>query len=141
MDRSDRLIVLAVMIAIAAWRLARYLRLGMSKRRPSLGIAGGVIPPSSDIGATTNLTSGSPDRSAPPLLLFVSVAVTVAIWCVGNFLIWIALFQLPFLRNLPPILLGIAWVFANFYLIPFARHSGKRCAERIGIARAGGRAQ
>jgi hypothetical protein len=48
MQRSDRLILLLALLAFAVWRLVRYMRLGMGKRRPSLGIAGGWVPPPSE---------------------------------------------------------------------------------------------
>ena len=86
------------MIAIAMWRLARYVRLGMATRRPALGIAGGVFPPSSAADVTATSAPGGRDRS-DPLLVRIAAVVSVAIWIMGNLLFWLALIQLPFLKN------------------------------------------
>ena len=50
MDKETRLALLVLLIVIAAWRFARYMRFGLSRsRRPtSLGVAGGVVPQDSD---------------------------------------------------------------------------------------------
>jgi hypothetical protein len=99
----------------------------MGKRRPSLGIAGGWFPTST--ATTPAPTTGSTDsKPKSPLLVRTVVALVVAaIWLIGNLLIWLFLLESPFLRNVPPVVLGVTGIFANFYLIPFARHMGERC--------------
>lgn len=56
--------------------------------------------------------------------------MAILIWVIGNGAIWGILFGAPFLKNAPPIPLGIVGVFANFYLIPWARGLGLRCQRR-----------
>ena len=140
MDRTDRLILLMLLVAFAALRLVRFLRLGLGKRHPALGIAGGWMPPSSEATAEVAPESSDSDRSSPFTIRLVDPLVTVAIWLAGNLVIWLALFEVPFLQTVPPALRGIVGIFANFYLIPFARHSGRRCRQRIEIARSQGQA-
>jgi hypothetical protein len=76
------------------------------------------------------------DPDSPLIIRMIDPVVAVGVWLIGNLLIWLALFELPFLRHVPPALLGITGIFANFYLIAFARHTGKRCRKRIEMARA-----
>lgn len=61
MDKETRLALLVLVVVIAAWRFARYMRFGLSKsRRPtSLGVAGGLVPQDSD------RPTGAQDSSAP----------------------------------------------------------------------------
>jgi hypothetical protein len=130
MGRLDRLILLLLVIALVAWRFARFMRLGMGKRRLSLGIAGGWFPTS---------TATTPAAPKSPLLVRTVVALVIAaIWLIGNLLIWLFLLESPFLRNVPPVVLGVTGIFANFYLIPFARHMGERCRQRFNGARVAG---
>jgi hypothetical protein len=131
MDRSDRLIILLVFVAVAAWRLVRFLRLGMSKPRSSLGEAGGWLPTNSESSLPKATASTSSDPKRGPIVRIIEPVVAVVTWLVGNFLIWISLFELPYLRSTPPALLGMAWIFANFYLIPLARRIGADCARHI----------
>ena len=56
MTRLDRRIVLAVLRAIAAGRVIRFVRLGMNKRGASLGVAGGGYAP----GSAPALDTASP---------------------------------------------------------------------------------
>jgi hypothetical protein len=136
--RLDRLILLLLVITLVAWRLARFMRLGMGKRRPSLGIAGGWFPTSNEtaVAATTGSTVSNP--KSPLLVRTVVALVIVAIWLIGNLLIWLFLLEPPLLRNVPPVVLGVTGIFANFYLIPFARHMGERCRRRFNGTRAAG---
>lgn len=61
----------------------------------------------------------------------VGVIVTVAIWLAANAVLWFSLFELPILKRVPPIPLGVVGIFANFYLIPFAQSMGRQCRRRI----------
>jgi hypothetical protein len=136
MDRSERLFLLLVFVAIAAWRLARFLRLGMGNTRSPLGLAGGWIPSRPESAVPAVSTSTGPDLADCLPIRMAGLFVSIAIWLAGNLLIWFALLQLPFLRDMPPALLGMAGIFANFYLIPFARQAGRRCSVRLKMARA-----
>jgi hypothetical protein len=138
-DRSDRLILLAVVVAFAVWRLVRFLRLGLAKRRSSLGIAGGWMPPSSEDNRAVQPESTNLNHSSSLASRIIELLVTTVTLLVGNLLIWLILFGWQFLKTMPPAVLGIAWIFANFYLVPFARRCGRRSRQRIEIAKAQGR--
>jgi len=57
-------------------------------------------------------------------------------WLGFNALLWYCLLELPPFKSLPPIPVGVAGIFANFYLIPLARKVGARSRRRIEEARA-----
>jgi hypothetical protein len=130
MGRSDRLILLLLLVVVAAWRLIRFFRLGIRKPRSSLGIAGGWLPPSSTpaLPASPLATKRSPD---PLWVRAITTSFIVLVWMIGNIGVWLALLKLPFLESAPPIVLGIAGVLANFYIIPFARAAGRHLTQRI----------
>jgi len=130
MGRIDRLILLLLVLVLVAWRFTRFMRLGMAKRRPSLGIAGGWFPPDSKTAATEAAGSTPSDRKRP-LIRVVVALVIIVIWLIGNLLIWLFLLESPFLKSVPPIVLGVVGIFANFYLIPFARRTGDRLGDRL----------
>lgn len=137
MDKETRLALLVLVVAIAAWRFARYMRFGLSRsRRPaSLGLAGGLVLQDSDRSPVT------PESLAPAqsslYARIVGLLVAVGLWLVINALLWYCLFELPLLKSLPPVPAGVAGIFANFYLIPLARRVGARSRRRIEEARAG----
>jgi hypothetical protein len=66
----------------------------------------------------------------------VGVLMAVALWLGINALLWYCLLELPPFKSLPPIPVGVAGIFANFYLIPLARRVGARSRQRIDEARA-----
>src|SRR5262245_8878414 len=127
MDRWSRLLLILAFVAIAIWRLVRYMRLGLAARRTTLGVAGGWFPPTAE--------QPSVDANAPPpdatqssfLTRQTELVVAVVAWLAANALIWFALFGLPLLENVPPVPRGVAGIFANFYVIPWAQNIGRRC--------------
>lgn len=137
MDKETRLALLVLVVAIAAWRFARYMRFGLSRsRRPtSLGVAGGLVPQDSD------RPTGAQDSSAPAqssiYARIVGVVVAVGLWLAINALLWYCLLELPPFKSLPPVPVGVAGIFTNFYLIPLARRVGARSRRRIEEVRAG----
>jgi len=137
MDKETRLALLVLVVAIAAWRFARYMRFGLSRsRRPtSLGVAGGLVPQDSDrpTGAQGSSAPAQSSLYAP----IVGVVVAVGLWLAINALLWYCLLELPPFKSLPPVPVGVAGIFANFYLIPLARRVGARSRRRIEEARAG----
>jgi len=127
--RIDRLIVALLLIALVIWRLIRYVRLGISGRPRALGLPGGVFLPSSGQAGADSESERPPSGRSPVRVRLIGASVSAVIWILGNLLIWTFLFGLPKLRDAPPVLLGVVGVFANFYLIPFARRTGSRCCE------------
>lgn len=139
MDKETRLALLILVIAIAAWRFARYMRFGLSRsRRPTnLGVAGGVVPQDADRTApVTDPGSSAPVQSCLYARI-VAVLVAVGLWLAVNALLWYCLLELPPFKRLSPVPVGVAGIFANFYLIPLARRVGARSRRRIDEARAG----
>lgn len=138
MDKETRLALLVLLIAIAAWRFVRYMRFGLSKttRPTNLGVAGGLVPQDAD--PTASITTLGPSASAQSLLYarIVGIAVAIGLWLAINALLWYCLFELPPFKNLPPIPLGVAGIFANFYIIPLARRVGVRSRRRLEEPRA-----
>jgi hypothetical protein len=75
------------LIAIAAWRLSRYLKLAMSARRSSLGVAGGWFPTSAG-PATLPADSAVPTAEKTPFYARAAeFVVAVVIWLTGNALV------------------------------------------------------
>jgi hypothetical protein len=130
MDRAIRLIVALLLIALVLWRLNRYIRLGVSGQRASLGAAGGLFPITPEASAAVG-DAVTPPAGRSTLARMTGVLVAVAIWLAANAVLWFGLLELPILKALPPIPLGIVGIFANFYLITFAQSVGRRCRTRI----------
>jgi hypothetical protein len=119
-DRVARLLLLLLILAIAGWRLVRYLKLAMGKRPVSVASGAGMIV---QTAAPTPDTAQPAPSSSPPsrLTLLAGILIGATFWVVTNLAIVLTLFGLPYLRDLPPIMLLVAIVLSNFYLIPRAR--------------------
>jgi hypothetical protein len=130
-DRPARLVMIFALIAIAAWRLSRYLKLAMSARRSSLGVAGGWFPtPASP--ASLPADSAVPTAEKTPFYARAAeFVVAVVIWLTGNALAGFCVLEVPPINSMPPVPIGIAWIFGNFYLIPWARNTARRCRRRF----------
>lgn len=141
MDKETRLALLLLLIVIAAWRFARYMRAGLSRsKRPmstGLGVAGGLIPQDSYRPEPDEAPASTPSAQNSLYARIVGVLVAVGVWSAINALLWYCLLELPPFNELPPIPVGVAGIFANFYLIPLARRVGERSRRRIEEARAG----
>lgn len=139
MDKETRLALLILVIAIAAWRFARYMRFGLSRTRrtTTLGIAGGLVPQDSDRTASVAVPGSSIPAQGSLYSRIVGVLMAIALWLAINALLWYCLLELPPFKSLPPVPVGVAGILANFYLIPLARRVGARSRRRIEEARAG----
>jgi len=135
MDKETRLGLLVLVIAIAAWRFARYMRFGLSRsRRPTnLGVAGGLVPQDADRTASvTDLGSSAPAQSSLDARV-IGVIVAVGLWLAINALLWYCLLELPPFKDLPPIPVGVAGIFSNFYGCgSFGRHKS-RCKSLVRV--------
>jgi len=137
-DRLSRLLLILAVVAIAVWRLVRYMRLGLAARRATLGAAGGWFPPVPE-QASPDPNARSQDATKSSFLTRqTELPVAVAAWLAANALLWFALFGLPLLKNVPPVPLGVAGIFANFYLIPWAQNTGRLCRKYLESSRTGG---
>lgn len=139
MDKETRLALLILLIAIAVWRFVRYMRFGLSRsRRPTnLGVAGGLVPQDAERMASVAVSGSLAPAQRCLYARIVGVLVAGGLWLAINALLWYCLLELPPFKNLPPIPVGVAGIFANFYLIPAARSVGARSRRRIEAARAG----
>ena len=139
MDKETRLALLILVIAIACWRFARYMRFALPKsRRPtSLGVAGGLVPQDSERMVSVVAPDSPAPAQSPLYARIVGVLVAVGLWLAINALLWYCLLELPPFKSLPPVPVGVAGIFANFYLIPLARRAGAHGRRRIEEARAG----
>ena len=136
-DKETRLALFVLVMTIAAWRFARYMRLGLSRSRraTSLGVASGDWSRGTRIGRLRPRTHWHPLR-VPSIPVLLESSWPSGLWLAINALLWYSLFELPPLRSLPPVPVGVVGIFANFYLIPLARRTGARSRRRIDEARA-----
>jgi hypothetical protein len=119
-DRASRLLLLVLLLAFAAWRLVRYLKLGMRKRPVSVASGAGMMVQTAAPAPDSDPTGASTVSVSRFTVLGILIGVTF--WLGTNVIIVLMLFGLPHLRDLPPIVLLVAIVLGNFYLIPRARH-------------------
>lgn len=134
-----RLLLLALFIASAVWRLFRGLQAGATAR------AQHGIPPSggTPVPDTGPVAPGSPTvdplagPGADPARL-PAVAAAAALWLVGNVLVWGALFGLPALADVPELWRLMAGVFANFFLLRLAKAAAAAVRRRANPAAARG---
>ena len=139
MDKETRLALLILLTVIAAWNFARYMRVGLSrsKRPMSLGVAGGLVPQDTEPTVAVAAPNSSVPAQSSRYARIGGVLVAVGAWLAINALLWYCLLEVPPFKSLPPIPVGVAGIFANFYLIPLARRVGVRSRQRIEEARAG----
>lgn len=138
MDKETRLGILVLVIAIAAWRFARYVRYGLSRsnRPANLGVAGGLVPQDAD-ETVSAVVPGSPAAGQSSVhARAVGILMAAALWLVMNAVLWYCLLEVPPFKSLPPVPIGVAGIFVNFYLIPLARKAGARTRQRVEQARA-----
>jgi len=130
MHSSGRGIVAVLLLTFAVWRLVRFMKFGSRLHRASSPVSAhwphGVLDPSTTAGAEP-----PPSDLKSTTVRFAASAAAVIVWAVGNLVLYFALFQLPFERDLPFIWPLFLLIFANFYLIPFAGRSGRRWAQRF----------
>jgi hypothetical protein len=119
-DRASRLLFVVLLLGFAAWRLIRYVKLGMGKRPVGIASGAGMIVQATTPAADAAQTAPAPNP-ASRLTRLGGMLIAVAFWVLANLALALVLFGLPFLRDLPPIVLLVAIVLANFYLIPRAR--------------------
>ena len=131
MDRPSRLVMILALIAIAAWRLLRYLKLAMSARRSTLGVAGGWFPASASPASLPADSAVPTPEKSPFHARAAGFLVAVVIWLTGNALMGFCLLEVPPISSMPPVPIGVAWIFGNFYLIPWARNTGRRCRRHF----------
>jgi hypothetical protein len=123
MDRPEKALLAVPLLALAVWRFIRYMQFGsrVHQIRRSASAQGSFGVPN---------ISGSLRTSSTAVRVAAATAAVI-VWVGGNVLLWLALFQLPFERDLPFIWPLFLAIFANFYLVPFAGRSGRKWAQRF----------
>lgn len=118
MERPQRLIFLALAIAWALFRLARYLRASHA-RRPGAAIpSSGGMPP--EQAATVAAPVPSPIEPADGGSRRARLLATAGILIAGNVVIWPLLFAIPALEEVPTMPRLVAGVLANLILLRVA---------------------
>ena len=129
MQRIDRLVLLAAFVALAVFRLVRYLRAGAAaRRRPPAAIpaSGGMLTPTAD----SNVTAQSPLAPEDAPGRYRAALASALVFTAANVLVWLTLFGVPALGGIPVIWRLVAGIFANFYLVQLAGAVGQRVKSR-----------
>lgn len=122
MDTVVRVLVVLALLAFSVFRLIRYFRYGMARRATA-------VPPSTwgVLPATETPAVAPVARSAR----FLAGGVSFLVFATANAILWLTLFGVPALSHVPVIWRLFVGIFANFYLLPFARTVGEKQLNRI----------
>ena len=131
MDPLSRWILILLFVVIVIWRLVRYVRLALAGRRTTLGAQGGWLLSTPEQGSHGADTTSPIAAKSSFVTRLAELLGTIIVWLAANAVLWFLLLGLPLLQRVPPILLGTAGIFANFYLIPWARNIGKRFRDYL----------
>lgn len=121
--------LLAAFVALAAFRLVRYLKAGAAaRRRPQAAIpaSGGMLTPTAD----SNVAAQSPLAPEDSPGRYRGALASALVFTAANVLLWFALFGVPALAGVPVIWRLVAGIFANFYLVQLAGAVGRRLRSR-----------
>ena len=121
MDTAVRLLVILALIGYGVFRIVRYFRYGLAKRATAVPPAAGMFP--QETGSAANPLMPSPGSAASTGLVAIK---TLALWVGANLLLAAVLFAIPALSAVPLIWRLFAQIFANFYLLPWARRVAAR---------------
>jgi hypothetical protein len=122
MDNVARVLVVLALLAYSVFRLIRYFRYGMARRVTA-------VPPSTWGVLPTNETPAVvPARRSARIL---AGGTTILVFATANAILWVTLFRLPALDQVPGILRLFVGIFANFYLLPLARAVGNKQLKRM----------
>jgi hypothetical protein len=128
LDSIVRILVVLALIGLSVWRLVRYFRFGMAKRVTAIPPTAGMFLP--ETSSTSPATALAPADMQPRPSRWRAGLTMLFAWLGGNLLLAAVLFGWPALSGIPVIWRLFVQIFANFYLLPFAR--------RVGVARYGG---
>ena len=128
MDNLIRALVVVALLGLSVYRIVRYFRFGMA-RRVTTGTPStlGVIPPS---GVATGQLSDVPTVPNRRWARLEAGIVGVLVLAALNAVLCLFLFVWPAAEKIPLLWRLFVVIFANFYLVPFARSVGKKRLER-----------
>lgn len=121
MDTTIRLLVVLALIGYSVYRIVRYFRYGMARRATAIPPAAGMFPQETGVAA-------NPLAPPAPSSTWLVGVTTVAVWVGANLLLAAILFAVPVLSQVPVIWRLFVQIFANFYLLPWARRVAARRA-------------
>jgi len=116
MDTAVRLIVILALISYSVYRIVRYFRYGMAGRVTAVPPSAGMFP--QEPLSAANSLAPQPPSSSPTWL---AATKTLGVWAGTNLLLAAVLFGVPALSAVPVIWRLFVQIFANFYLLPWAR--------------------
>jgi hypothetical protein len=122
MDTVARVLVVLALLAYSVFRLIRYYRYGMARRVAA-------VPPSMWGALPTTETSAVAPATRSARIL--ADGTTALVFITANAILWLTLFRLPALDQIPVMLRLFVGIFANFYLLPLARSAGNRQLKRM----------
>jgi hypothetical protein len=122
METVGRVLVVLALLAYSVYRLIRYFRYGMARRVTA-------VPPST--WGVLPATETPPFAPATRSARFLAGGMTILVFATANTITWLTLFRLPALDHVPVIWRLFVGIFANFYLLPFARAAGEKQLKRM----------
>ena len=122
MDRVVRVSVVLALIAYSVFRLIRYFRYGMARRVTA-------VPPST--WGVLPATETPPARPATRSARLLAGGMSILVFATANAILWLTLFGLPALEHTPVMWRLFVGIFANFYVLPFARMVGEKKLKRM----------
>jgi hypothetical protein len=125
MDTVERVLVVLALLAYSGFRLIRYFRYGMSRRVTAVPPSTWGVLPATETPTVTPVTPVT--RSAR----FLAGGVSFLVFATANAILWLTLFGLPALEHIPVIWRLFIGIFANFYLLPYARAAGRKQLKKM----------
>jgi hypothetical protein len=123
MDTVARVLVVLALLAYSVFRLIRYFRYGMARRVTAVPPSTWGVLPATETPAVVPPAT----RSAR----FLAGGMSILLFATANAILWLTLFGLPALDQVPVIWRLFIGIFVNFYLLPFARAVGERQLKRM----------
>lgn len=128
LDQIVRIAVIVLIVSFAVLRIVLYFRGGMARRSTMRATTTTPftmppsLPPPPEQALSQTSTSQTAEGPASAMGKLVTVLVAVGL----NLGLWFALFVPQFMNNIPVVWRLFIGIFANFYLLPFARRVGRR---------------
>jgi hypothetical protein len=129
MDTVVRVLVVLAFIAYSVFRLVRYFRYGMARRVTAVPPSTWGVLPAPD--TPTDMNAMPPVVPASRSVRLLAGGMAMVVFVAANAILWLTLLGLPALSQVPLIWRLFVGIFANFYLLPFARAVGERQLKRM----------
>lgn len=131
MDNAIRALVVLTLLGLSVYRIVRYFRHGMARRVAPVAVPStvlGVMPGPADLTAAQ--AAATPAAVSGPVSRVRAAAITVAVFLAVNAILWLVLFAIPALAQIPLLWRLFIVIFANFYVLPFAQGVGAKYLKR-----------